>query len=160
MADVSYIWKYSNISFIRLSSSTISILFLEVYPNASTVPISFMAFQDASLFQTSNVTSEQMSSSLSNKYIGSHVLAVKIEVNNIVIRELPTGDTVVARFPVPVSLLFTRLSTYHWFLLRSFRNKSNVYQHLHMSKISNAFIREILVHHNGISDILGIYGQM
>ncbi|KAJ8043022.1 Latrophilin-like protein LAT-2 [Holothuria leucospilota] len=89
-------------TYLTLPNSVLTLID-KIHPNASTVPISFMAFQDASLFQTSNVTSEQMSSSLSNEYIDSHVLAVKIEVDDTVIRELPTNDTVVARFPVPIN---------------------------------------------------------
>lgn len=70
-------------------------------PDISILPITFITYLDANLFQPSlNDTEETTAPST---YVDSHVLTVTVELDDVIIRDLPQNSSVLINFSTPVS---------------------------------------------------------
>lgn len=77
---------------------------LTVYPNISTVPVSFVTYQDPRLFRmdTNQALDAQ---NFTDEYIGSHVISLTVELLNVTISKLPQNSPVIIRFSDVVMIL-------------------------------------------------------
>ncbi|KAJ8043028.1 Adhesion G-protein coupled receptor G6 [Holothuria leucospilota] len=69
----------------------------KVYPNTSTVPVSFVTYQDPRLFRMdkNQVLDAQ---NVTDEYIGSYVISLTVELPNVTISKLPQNSPVIIRF--------------------------------------------------------------
>lgn len=92
-------------SSITLPSSIVSET-RKVYPNVSIIPVSFISYLESSLFQTNNdvIVTEKANDpgSLLKEYIDSHVIAATVELEDVVISNLPPNSSVITRFSTPI----------------------------------------------------------
>lgn len=76
-----------------------------VHPNVSLVPITFITYLDARLFQPANQLNTKQSTDtlLLSSYVDSQVIAANIELDDVIIKDLPKNSSVLIRFSNPVS---------------------------------------------------------
>ncbi|XP_071848667.1 adhesion G-protein coupled receptor G2-like isoform X4 [Apostichopus japonicus] len=75
-----------------------------VNPNLTSIPVSFITYRDAVLFQSDLEGSSvnQEGSSVLAEYVDGHVISATIEVENVTIVNLPENSSVMTRFSKPI----------------------------------------------------------
>ncbi|KAJ8042978.1 Adhesion G-protein coupled receptor G4 [Holothuria leucospilota] len=86
-------------SSIRLPPSIADIIRKE-RPDIPIVPITFITYLDANLFQPSFTDTEETTAPSS--YVDSHVLTVTVELDDVIIRDLPPNSSVLIKFSTPI----------------------------------------------------------
>ncbi|XP_071848662.1 adhesion G-protein coupled receptor G2-like isoform X2 [Apostichopus japonicus] len=75
-----------------------------VNPNLTSIPVSFITYGDAVLFQSDLEGSSvnQEGSSVLAEYVDGHVISATIEIENVTIDNLPENSSVMTRFSKPI----------------------------------------------------------
>ncbi|XP_071848670.1 adhesion G-protein coupled receptor G2-like isoform X3 [Apostichopus japonicus] len=93
----------SRTSSITLPPSVLDIIGT-VNPNLTSIPVSFITYRDAVLFQSdlegSSVNQEGLS--VLDEYVDGHVISATIEIENVTIDNLPKNSSVITRFSTPM----------------------------------------------------------
>lgn len=109
------LWRTSKLSSCK--RSLFSNIFLDI-GNVSAIPLSFIIFNDASLFPMTSVT-EDLETNGEDFMIKTQVISASVGEENVTLDDLPESDPVIIRLRLFVSILHQFLHRFSHILIHS-----------------------------------------